>query len=191
MRVSKLPGSSKAGFGMLALGLAAATALVVTVGVLADRSGPADSPPAPVVAASGPLDGLAFAGTFGPAGEPADLTDTLYFADGRFWSENCVPCGFAPGIYWVRYGDEGTHFRGRLQSPQSGRFTYEGVVRDDGRIVVDINWRKDRWYWSIDRDFRFVGEAAEPETAARAAAQAARAALDARADRTVTCDPRR
>jgi len=177
---------------MLALGLAAAAALVVTVGVLSDRSGPAGPPPAPVAtAASGPLDGLAFVGTFGPAGEPADLTDTLYFGDGRFWSENCVPCGFTPGVYWVRYGENGTHFRGRLQSPQSGLFTYEGVVRDDGRIEVDINWRKDRWYWSIDRDFRFVGDLVEPETAALAAAPAARAARDARANSAVACDPRR
>lgn len=110
-------------------------------------------------AAHGPLDGMRFVGTFGPQGEPADRNDTLYFADGQFWSKQCVPCGFAPGPYWVRHTEDGIRFKGELESPESGRFFYSGVVQDE-RLTVAINWRKERWYWTIDRDFWFEGELA-------------------------------
>jgi hypothetical protein len=78
-----------------------------------------------------------------------------------------VPCGFEPGAYWVRQSGDGIHFQGTLESEQSGEFRYTGVVRDK-RIDVDIHWRKKRWYWTIDRRFRFVGrlDQAEPPSAA-------------------------
>ena len=103
----------------------------------------------------GPLDGMTFVGKFGPADKPLDTDDRLHFDDGQFWSAICVKCGFHPGRYWVREDSEGMHFLGELVS-ERGRFRYHGRVKN-GRIEVRINWRKERWYWTIDRDFRFEG----------------------------------
>lgn len=103
-----------------------------------------------------PLDGMVFAGEFGDKDKRADRADTLYFADGMFWSENCVPCGFAPAPYWVRRTSEGVWFRGTLSSSARGTFTYLGLY--DGRgLTVDIHWTRKRWYRTIDRDFWFRG----------------------------------
>lgn len=114
--------------------------------------------------ASGPLDGMSFVGRIGPQGQP-DLDDTIYFNDGQFWSAACTRCGFAPAPYWARRVGDAIEFRGTLESPERGVFTYVGVVRD-GRLSTEINWRRDRWYWSIDRDLRFVGTLAGPDKAA-------------------------
>ena len=73
-----------------------------------------------------------------------------------------MPCGFAPAVYWVTRSEEGIHFRGRTESPEAGAFAYDGVVSGN-RISVRIRWRKERWYWTIDRVFRFEGEAAPTE----------------------------
>lgn len=137
-------------------------------------------------ASHGPLDGMRFAGTLGPEGGPGDREDVLYFADGQFWSENCVPCGFSPGPYWVRYAEDGIHFKGELQSPKSGRFLYSGVVRGE-QLTVTINWRKERWYWTIDRNFWFEGELARP-TPASGNPSATRVAMAAAFEPRV-CEP--
>lgn len=108
----------------------------------------------------GVLDGMSFVGKLGPAGKAPDRDDILYFGDGQFWSKNCVPCGFRPGPYFVRFVGSDIEFQGALESSERGRFQYSGLVRD-GRISVEINWRKDRWYWSIDKAFRFEGELAQ------------------------------
>ena len=133
-------------------------------------------------ASHGRLDGMRFVGMFGPDGQPGDRKDTLYFGDGRFWSANCVPCGFVPAIYWIRLAGDETHFRGEMTSPERGKFTYTGIVRGK-RVTAKINWRRERWYWSIDRDFRFEGvlsEEAMTESAARAKQRAESAGSDAR-----------
>lgn len=137
-------------------------------------------------AAHGALDGMRFVGSFGPKGEPADSEDILYFADGKFWSKNCVPCGFAPSPYWVRHTEDGIRFKGELESPKSGRFIYSGVVRDE-RVKVAINWRKERWYWTIDRDFWFEGELA-PATPVGGIPSATRVAMAAVSEPRV-CEP--
>lgn len=135
--------------------------------------------------AHAPLDGLHFVGRLGPEGQAADRDDTLYFADGQFWSENCVPCGFAPGPYWTRHAEDSIHFRGELHSPESGTFSYQGVVQD-GRLQATIHWRKERWYWTIRRDFHIEGTLEETPTAAlpSAASVALLAASEAR-----VCEP--
>ncbi len=115
-------------------------------------------------AAGGPLDGMVFEGRIGPADNP-DLSDRLYFEDGKFWSGECARCGFEPGVYWIRRVDGGIAFRGVLRSPERGRFTYEGFVRD-GEIEVSIDWRHERWYWTIERELRFVGQRVTGERSA-------------------------
>lgn len=137
--------------------------------------------------AQGPLDGMKFVGTFGPEGEPGDREDVLYFGDGHFWSRNCVPCGFPPGEYWVRYSGGAVHFRGELQSSERGRFAYSGVIRD-GRVTAHINWRKERWYWTIDRDFRFEGVLVQ-RTAELSASRTARLARTAGPPADGDCEP--
>jgi hypothetical protein len=121
-------------------------------------------------AADEPLDGMVFAGRIGPADDP-DLADHLYFENGRFWSGECVRCGFEPGVYWVRRTAGGIAFRGVLESADRGTFTYEGMVRG-GRVDVSIHWRHERWYWTIDRNLRFVGEIVEGEAAGMTLEQA-------------------
>lgn len=114
-------------------------------------------------AAGGPLDGMVFSGRIGPVDNP-DLTDHLYFENGRFWSGQCVHCGFEPGVYWIRRTGEGIAFRGVLQSAERGTFTYSGLVKGDS-VEVSIHWRQERWYWTIDRELRFVGRRVAAETA--------------------------
>lgn len=126
-------------------------------------------------AAGGPLDGMVFEGRIGPADNP-DLSDRLYFENGKFWSGECTRCGFQPGVYWVRRVDGGVAFRGTLQSPDRGRFLYEGFVRD-GEIEVSINWRHERWYWTIDRELRFVGQVVAGERPAMTVEEARALAL--------------
>jgi hypothetical protein len=131
----------------------------------------------------GPLDGKSFAGELGPQGRPSDRPDILHFGDGKVWSEACVPCGFAPAPYWVRYDGDAIHFQAELHSPASGTFAYLGVVRD-GQLTATMHWRKDRWYWSLSRDFWFEGTLAEVDARQSAASVALVAAAS-----TEACEP--
>ena len=142
----------------------------------------ADPPPDPQVPAGrGPLDGMTFSGEFAPSEGPGGgIIDTLHFDDGHFWSEACVPCGFRPAHYWVRRGPRGIRFRGEMRSPDSGRFEVVGIVRD-GRLSATLQWYRERWYWSIERAFRFEGtlQAEGPGDDAFASARAKAAAARA------------
>lgn len=116
------------------------------------------------VSSRGALDGLSFEGMFGPADGSSDRPDVLYFGDGQFWSKNCVPCGFLPGSYRAQQTDEGIRFEGMLESADRGRFLYTGLVKD-GQLIAQINWRKERWYWTINKDFSFEGTRAASTSA--------------------------
>ena len=104
--------------------------------------------------ASGVLDGLVFFGEMGQRGEQG-YEDKLSFADGQFWSEICIRCGFKPGSYWTRQEPDGIHFRGELKGG-FGVFVYEGRIID-GQAIVDVVWSKERWYWTSGRDLAFEG----------------------------------
>ncbi|PJK28017.1 hypothetical protein CVT23_19200 [Minwuia thermotolerans] len=110
-------------------------------------------------AARGPLDGMAFVGMIGPVEDP-DVADILYFDEGQFWSKACTRCGFMPSPYYARSVGDSIEFRGELESRDRGKFSYFGTVQD-GQITAIIRWRRDRWYWSIDRDLRFEGTLSE------------------------------
>ncbi|MEO9826332.1 MAG: hypothetical protein ABJF50_18165 [Paracoccaceae bacterium] len=112
--------------------------------------------------AQGLLDGKAFSGMIGPAENP-DLSDSLYFDDGRFWSDICTRCGFVPGVYLAQETQEGITFSGTLESESRGQFEYEGTVKDDGSIVVSVIWERRRWYWTSKREIIFLGELVEHE----------------------------
>jgi hypothetical protein len=112
---------------------------------------------------SGPLDGRSYAGRLVALGSDRVVEDALHFAAGHFWSAGCVKCSFHPGGYWVRQDAGGTAFRGRLESVDRGVFTYEGRVDGAGGLVADVRWRRERWYWTIEQEFRFEGaEAGAP-----------------------------
>ena len=112
--------------------------------------------------ASGLLDGRDFEGILGPAGEGGGrrIADSLHFRDGFYWSRGCIACSFAPGPYFTRAVDGGIAFTGVLESPERGIFRYMGLVRETG-LVADIDWRRERWYWTFERGFRFEGAPAE------------------------------
>ncbi len=135
-------------------------ALAVTLMTLPATAVEADDSRA---SSGGPLDGMAFVGKIGPAEAP-DRDDVLYFDDGHFWSAACTKCGFAPAVYWVRHVEGGIEFRGVLESPERGRFSYLGSVRDQ-RIEVSIQWQRERWYGAIDRELAFRGRLAKPDEA--------------------------
>ncbi len=153
-----------------------ATALALsTGGVAALTAGVADEV-SPDALMHGDLDGRMFVGRFMPVDGSGGRPDTLSFGGGHFWSANCVPCGFTPAAYWVRKVGNTMHFRGEMISADSGKFDYAGIV-DGNRLVASIAWRKDRWYWSMRRQFRFEGLLADAPVAASAAAMAQRARL--------------
>jgi hypothetical protein len=122
----------------------------------------------------GDLDGRMFVGTFAPADGSSGRQDALSFRGGHFWSSVCVPCGFVPAAYWVRKVGDEIHFRGEMVSTKSGKFDYSGVVKGN-RLVATVDWRKDRWYWSIQRQFRFEGELSEATVTSSVAAMVQRA----------------
>jgi hypothetical protein len=112
--------------------------------------------------AQGLLDGKAYLGMIGPAENP-DLSDSLYFNDGYFWSDICTRCGFIPGAYQAQETQNGITFSGTLESESRGQFEYEGIVKEDGSIVVSVVWERNRWYWTSKREIMFLGELVEPE----------------------------
>lgn len=166
------------------------TVLVTATMACVPASASEVTPDASGLEGSGPLDGLAFRGRLGPADAPPDdrVRDALYFRNGHFWSEQCTECGFEPGRYWVRYSSEGIHFRGRLQNDDGGVFHYRGLVRDDGDIEATIAWHKERWYWTINREFRFDGTQREA-TASFDTLDRARTTAIAALQSGATCEP--
>lgn len=158
--------------GVFFAGIAALAILFLTGTVIsADDAGPA----APGL---GPLDGMVFVGRIGPKGAP-DFDEELHFNNGYFWSKNCLLCGYRPSVYWVRAVGGGVRFQGELTSEDGSSFHYSGYVTD-GRITVNVRWRKARWYWSIDRTLVFEGRL----DAARAAIPFAEAGQRAATART-------
>ncbi|WP_340151739.1 hypothetical protein [uncultured Sneathiella sp.] len=97
----------------------------------------------------------------GPSENP-DLSDSLYFDDGHFWSDICIRCGFLPGEYAAEETVEGIAFAGTLKSETRGRFDYDGLVREDGSIRITIQWQRRRWYWTSSREIAFIGQLNRP-----------------------------
>jgi hypothetical protein len=133
---------------------------------------------APEGTSSGILDGKVFFGGLNKESQ-GEFEDNLSFADGLFWSEICIRCGFTPGEYWTRTEVDGIHFRGDLKN-DIGTFSYEGLV-NEGQATVDIFLEKERWYWTSGRTLHFEGSARNNE-APYSSSQAAQIARDALAN---------
>jgi len=145
---------------LAAIGLLAAGGGAIRLLPGSERKGGIAAPPPD--GHSGALDGRVYSGIFRSHDGEISLNDSLHFQGGHFWSAGCIECSFPPGTYWTRrVGAGGLAFRGKLESPRRGRFTYEGRVAGE-EIEVAVHWRRARWYWTIERDFLFTGRADRP-----------------------------
>lgn len=102
------------------------------------------------------LDNRRFVGPMSVSGESTPTQDIFLFKDGTFVSENCLRWGFSPTPYWLRRDADGLHFMAHLESPEHGSMHYEGTF--DGRVIKGTAmWKKERWYWTIEREYQFMG----------------------------------
>ncbi|MDX1604800.1 MAG: hypothetical protein R3202_01335 [Candidatus Competibacterales bacterium] len=109
------------------------------------------------------LDGMVFAGAIGgEVGETASNAshdDIWRFEQGAFHSQSCKEeCGFPANPYWVRFEDDGDiRFKSESRCPVTdAQLVWEGTVSGD-RIEGVLTWTKERWYWTIEKQFRFEG----------------------------------
>jgi hypothetical protein len=102
------------------------------------------------------LEGIRFVGPFGAEDEADPKQDGFTFKDGKFATDSCLEWGFTPAPYWVRQAPDGLHFLAELESPDHGTMRYEGVYNGRELTVVGY-WKKERWYWTIERTYRGTG----------------------------------
>ena len=103
------------------------------------------------------LDDKKFVGPFGAEDEQNPRQDSFNFKAGKFSTESCLEWGFAPAPYWVRRDSQGIHFLAELKSPEHGTMRYEGIF-DGKNLTVVGYWKKERWYWTIERTYRGHGQ---------------------------------
>lgn len=103
------------------------------------------------------LDSRRFVGTLKAIGDSTPEEDGFAFKDGKFVSEGCLKWGFSPAPYWVRPDKDGLHFLSELSSPEHGTMRYEGVF-DGTQIKGTAYWKKQRWYWTLEREYSFQGK---------------------------------
>jgi hypothetical protein len=133
--------------------------LGVTPGAAALAQDASSRPSARHVSAE--LEGLRFVGPFGAEGEKNPKQDAFMFKDGKFATASCLEWGFVPAPFWVRRGAKGLHFLAELKSPDHGTMRYEGVF-DGTKLTVVGYWKKERWYWTIERTYRGEGRLPKP-----------------------------
>jgi hypothetical protein len=102
------------------------------------------------------LNGLRFIGPFGAEAETKPKEDSFTFKDGKFATASCLKWGFVPAPFWTRRDSNGLHFLAELKSPDHGTMRYEGVF-DGKELTVVGYWKKERWYWTVERTYRGKG----------------------------------
>ena len=114
---------------------------------------------------SGILDGMTFASELGPDGKPADVMDTLVFANGLFVSAECERrCNYPAHPYFVRQNGDKIEFLSETRCPdKDAKIVWRGTV-DEDTIQGTFTWTVARWYWTIEKEFWFKGTLAEPAT---------------------------
>jgi hypothetical protein len=147
---------------LVSAALLAAGAFAGLPGIASARStsAPGASTPPPLATDIHVLDGKAFVGTFGPRGGSARDEDTFVFENGTFTSTGCIEYGFSPRPYWVRESDGVVHFLAEMISEEHGVIVYTGSVRGDV-LKATYTWTRDRWYWTVVREFWFEGTLAK------------------------------
>ena len=135
----------------LAIGLAIQT--LGTNPIAGAQDAPRNSPTHAIVNA---FEGVQFVGPFGAEDEKNPKQDTFTFKEGKFATGSCLEWGFTPAPYWVRRGPKGLQFLAELKSPEHGTMRYEGVL-DGKKLTVAGYWKKERWYWTIERTYKGHG----------------------------------
>ena len=102
------------------------------------------------------LEGRRFVGPFGAEGEKNPKQDSFTFRDGKFSTASCLEWGFEPAPYWTRRDDRGLHFLAELKSPNHGTMRYQGLY-DGKKLNIVGYWKKERWYWTVERTYRGEG----------------------------------
>ena len=112
-----------------------------------------------VIAGAAELDGMTFLSELGPLGKPADVQDTLVFANGTFVSTECDRrCGYPPAPYFVRHVGSKIEFVSESNCiHKDATLVWHGTV-DDGMITGRLRWSLNRWYWTIEKEFWFKGK---------------------------------
>lgn len=115
------------------------------------------------------LDGQEFSGQFGAVGKDAKGTDSWIFRNGMFLSKSCLECGFPESPYMVRFEGGKTVFQAETGCPKTdATIVWRGTIKD-GVIEGVYTWTRERWYWTIEKEFWFRGtltEISPGETAA-------------------------
>ncbi len=140
------------------LSVATRRSLVLVFGLLCAVQAAAPPPAHAQEAAAlpAPLDGLRFVGPFGAEGERDPKQDTFTFKDGKFATASCLEWGFTPAPFWTRRDAKGLHFLAELKSPDHGTMRYQGTF-DGKRLTVTGFWKKERWYWTVERTYHGSG----------------------------------
>jgi len=117
------------------------------------------------VGGSGILDGRTFSAELGPVGKPADVKDTLVFADGTFVSAECEKrCNYPARPYFFRRVGDMIEFVSETECPdKDAKIVWRGTV-DDRTIKGVYTWTTVRWYWTIEKEFAFEGTLVEGAT---------------------------
>ncbi len=142
---------------VLAVGGAAVGYVLVIDGVATTRQSPGNPAPSGLeLVGSHALDGMRFVGPTGTAGNGPDHEDVVVFADGMFRSARCEEFGFGAATYTATNRDGVIHFTATMTSPTSGNLEWQGQIDGDS-VEATFKWTKERWYWTIRREYWFKG----------------------------------
>jgi len=141
-------------------------ALVCMAWARAGDMSPAAAPAQEPAGTHSVLDGRSFVGEIGPVGEAAFTKDVWEFRDGTFVSKECQErCGYPRSPYWVRFQEDAVQFRSKSTCPDTeATIVWKGVVKGD-RIEGTFTWTRERWYWTVQKDFWFEGRLVKPAVA--------------------------
>jgi hypothetical protein len=103
---------------------------------------------------------LVFNGSTGTVGMDAHHNDELIFADGTFHSRECQKIGFEKSTFNIARDGNEIQFSAVNVSSRYGTLTWQGVIRD-GVINARYQWKKERIFWTIQREYWFNGEATD------------------------------
>ncbi|MEE4379122.1 MAG: hypothetical protein V2J55_16650 [Candidatus Competibacteraceae bacterium] len=112
---------------------------------------------------SGPLDGMTFTGMLGPEGKPKDIEDSFVFENGTFVSKECeLRCQYPPAPYKVHRANGQTVFVSETRCPyKDAKIVWRGTL--DGNTISGVStWTVKRWYWTVEKNFEFVGTLSIP-----------------------------
>ena len=109
---------------------------------------------------SASLDGMTFSGQIVRDGIPVvDVVDNWVFEHGTFLSTECaVRCNYPRAPYFTRSSGGKTEFMSESRcTDQDAIIVWRGTI-DNGTIKGVKRWTVKRWYWTIVKEFEFVGK---------------------------------